>query len=592
MKKTKLFALVFAVVMAFNAFAVTACSRSRVSEIEITTPPTKTAYKSGEKFDKSGMVVTAKYSDGKSAEVTEYQIDKTDALTTFDTAVTVTYQKKTAAVNISVTPSNSNTPKIDLTPSELNADNEKAIKDFTDELLDKIIDNKENWSNGSKAALDGLGDKFVKAFENAGITDSEFDKLEEFVDELQKAMSELAGYDTSCGEFCACGCHEGDDCDCDYGPDMDLVTDAVLGLLGKFNETGISNQKIARLTWEIAAALREPVETFLKDPASGVSQGADFSAFFSCYDDFLAVGQINFILAVQAVLDLAQLAACFDYTVFQTKPTENEFRDIIHSIKADAVKALNILGKEQIAALASFTKVFVPLLSKVIISDIESEIEICTKCIADCKTELNDFKGYLADAVTAGNGYLIDYYSDRVYWLENDIAYYEKRLANLKAAGSEAQLTAKFSELVDAFAGDYGKLANSIRATLDAIDDTMLETIYGFFDGGDIDPNKLAIIFGKLINAGFTVENGLNMDCAPALIEKYFGFIVDIMGLTGEDSEWVDGVNYTKGVIFDYLEQVLADAAALAAKDYRDTLGKSFEENLIVIYVNSRMAPR
>ena len=41
-----------------------ACGASaELSSIEITTPPTKTEYVAGEKFDPTGMVVTAKYDD-------------------------------------------------------------------------------------------------------------------------------------------------------------------------------------------------------------------------------------------------------------------------------------------------------------------------------------------------------------------------------------------------------------------------------------------------------------------------------------------------------------------------------------------------
>ena len=78
-----------------------------LSSISITTPPSKTAYKEGETFDKSGMVVTATYSDGSKKAVTGYSYSPTSALRTSDTAVRVTYTEngvtKTADQTISVT---------------------------------------------------------------------------------------------------------------------------------------------------------------------------------------------------------------------------------------------------------------------------------------------------------------------------------------------------------------------------------------------------------------------------------------------------------------------------------------------------------
>ena len=44
--------------------------------IEITKPPLKTTYKVGEKFDKTGMEVTATYSDGTKEVITDYKIDR------------------------------------------------------------------------------------------------------------------------------------------------------------------------------------------------------------------------------------------------------------------------------------------------------------------------------------------------------------------------------------------------------------------------------------------------------------------------------------------------------------------------------------
>ena len=70
---------------------VTEEAQKTLSKIEITTPPTKTAYTEGEKFDKTGMKVTATYSDETTEEVTDYIYTPTKELTTGDTIITVSY---------------------------------------------------------------------------------------------------------------------------------------------------------------------------------------------------------------------------------------------------------------------------------------------------------------------------------------------------------------------------------------------------------------------------------------------------------------------------------------------------------------------
>lgn len=88
------------------SYRIPAQQRTLVS-ISITTPPTKTAYTEGETFDRTGMVVTATYSDGTTAPVTGYTVSPSGALTTSDTAVTISYTAgtvtRTATQAITVT---------------------------------------------------------------------------------------------------------------------------------------------------------------------------------------------------------------------------------------------------------------------------------------------------------------------------------------------------------------------------------------------------------------------------------------------------------------------------------------------------------
>ena len=70
--------------------------------IEIATPPTKTTYLVGERFDAKGMTVNKVMSDDTKIAVTDFTVNKTEPLSTADTSVTVTWQTFTATQNITV----------------------------------------------------------------------------------------------------------------------------------------------------------------------------------------------------------------------------------------------------------------------------------------------------------------------------------------------------------------------------------------------------------------------------------------------------------------------------------------------------------
>ena len=78
-----------------------------VLSISITKNPAKTKYVEGEKFDPTGMVVEASYSDGSSNKVTDYTYSPTSALTSSNTVITISYEGKTTTLPISVVKVNS-----------------------------------------------------------------------------------------------------------------------------------------------------------------------------------------------------------------------------------------------------------------------------------------------------------------------------------------------------------------------------------------------------------------------------------------------------------------------------------------------------
>lgn len=78
-----------------------------LQNIEIATPPSKTAYAQGENFDPTGMVVTATYSDGNKIPVTDYTVEGGKPFVSGNTSVTIKYaeldNEKTATQTVTVT---------------------------------------------------------------------------------------------------------------------------------------------------------------------------------------------------------------------------------------------------------------------------------------------------------------------------------------------------------------------------------------------------------------------------------------------------------------------------------------------------------
>lgn len=90
----------------FNTTVDITVTAVAVESIEISTKPTKVNYYVGETFAPTGMVVTAIYNNGDREIVTDYTVDKTDALTVDDTKVTVKYGEFSATVDITVVVAN------------------------------------------------------------------------------------------------------------------------------------------------------------------------------------------------------------------------------------------------------------------------------------------------------------------------------------------------------------------------------------------------------------------------------------------------------------------------------------------------------
>lgn len=80
--------------------------KNNVTELKITTPPTKINYKEGEDFDKTGMTVEAKFKNGTSKTIADYKIENGNALKLNQTSVTISYDdiKITQAIKVEPNP--------------------------------------------------------------------------------------------------------------------------------------------------------------------------------------------------------------------------------------------------------------------------------------------------------------------------------------------------------------------------------------------------------------------------------------------------------------------------------------------------------
>ena len=85
-----------------KAFTTKTPKDDYIQSIRITTPPSKVDYVEGDKFDTTGMVVTATYFSEKEETITNYSINNGDKLANGQETVTISYQGQTVKQSITV----------------------------------------------------------------------------------------------------------------------------------------------------------------------------------------------------------------------------------------------------------------------------------------------------------------------------------------------------------------------------------------------------------------------------------------------------------------------------------------------------------
>ena len=126
---------------------ITVISGNELLSIEITKAPNKVSYIIGQDFDKTGMIVTGIYENGR-FEITDYTIPDGEDLQLGQTYITVEYEGKTATQPITVTEKTIIGISIERLPDKLTYIQNKEELDLTGGLL------KISYNDGSSETID------------------------------------------------------------------------------------------------------------------------------------------------------------------------------------------------------------------------------------------------------------------------------------------------------------------------------------------------------------------------------------------------------------------------------------------------------
>lgn len=124
----------------------------KLTKIEVQSKPSKTEYIVGERFDATGMIIVARYSDGGSKEITNYTISPSEVLKVDDREVKISYSEGEIVVE----------QLIEIKVNEEKKANENDEKDKSN--AEKNSDNKQ------KTNVDGKDNKISSDTSNTKLT--------------------------------------------------------------------------------------------------------------------------------------------------------------------------------------------------------------------------------------------------------------------------------------------------------------------------------------------------------------------------------------------------------------------------------------
>ena len=134
-----------------------------LSEIYIEEEPTKTIYQEGENFDKTGMRVIARYSDGSTKEVTDYDVIGGENLTQDITSVTIRYTEN-GIIKTTTQPITVNSNETEITLSEIYIEEEPTKT---------VYEEGENFDNAGMVVIARYSDGSSKEIENYDVIGGE-----------------------------------------------------------------------------------------------------------------------------------------------------------------------------------------------------------------------------------------------------------------------------------------------------------------------------------------------------------------------------------------------------------------------------------
>jgi len=142
-----------------------------VESIKVTTLPTKVLYNIGETMNRTGMVVTAYYSDGTSGVVTNYTMSGFDSATAGQKTITVTFSGKNDTFQVTVGLPGSDTIGIIVGHPDESIEININGTDFSNELYDII-----------EVTVEGEFDYFYWLIDGTFITDGPSNKFTTYAD--------------------------------------------------------------------------------------------------------------------------------------------------------------------------------------------------------------------------------------------------------------------------------------------------------------------------------------------------------------------------------------------------------------------------
>ena len=563
--------------------------------ISITHNPDKMEYFEYQEFDAEGMVVMAKLSNGKKEKVNDINLEyNREALAQadriFEISCTRGKHTRSTSLNLVIKELKYELPTI------------RRIERMTEKICPIFEEYPEVWDEIG----DQCSDEMNYAFRRAVI-------MEDEVNNMLEALETVIDYFENF----------------DWEEDVDEfeLTDT---LLTAIISVDIPSIRKSIFLWELVSGARDITEICMNEMTEDEEYEDAYwndetrATYLKTYDDFLSQGRENFIVSFTAFLDAGDATSIMGLTALELlsekgsglidavdELNEDEFKTIVREIVNETAETLDIFDSDVIYSVVSLTKIFLPVATAGLTDDYLKEIrqdwyyelgwDLNDKRyyedeIRDCNNRIKEIENELAGMEPTDPGYDdlqldLQYEQEQLQELqrelkrvndnvERDIKVLDFLNTAISKGNYRTQLNKDLSNDLDIAASDYSQIHASLSAAIKVIDDDMIMAVYDATSEDEINTDVLAIAFGKVLNAGFSAEGGVNKDSSKELIWKYMDLLnaqIGFMGLEGN----------IKDIVGDDTDKLIDDAEILAALDYTTELDASFDKNYVVIFARS-----